>query len=142
MRVTPPTDFREDSHVTKLLIRSLMVLLLTGTFVASAIAQDDDDATLKPAEPDFTLVALPTSLRLPLFKSSFRVTHRFLRPLGEGDFGDLAGNLFGLDNGAVIALEYRFGIVPGGQIGFHRSSSGKTIAFFAQYGVLRQRKAK
>jgi hypothetical protein len=73
-----------------------------------------------------------------VFKSAFRVTHRFARPLGDGDFGDLAGDLFGLDNGAVIGLEYRFGIVPNGQIGVHRSSSGKTIEFFGQYGVLRQ----
>src|SRR5712671_3288859 len=38
---------------------------------------DDDDTTIKPAEPDFTLVSLPTSLRLPQFKGAFRVTHRF-----------------------------------------------------------------
>jgi hypothetical protein len=37
----------------------------------------------------------------------------------------------------VIGLEYRFGIVPGGQIGIHRTSD-KTIEFFGQYGVLRQ----
>src|SRR4029077_12791749 len=43
----------------------------------------------------------------------------------------------GLDSGAVIGLEYRFGIVPGGQIGIHRTSD-KTIEFFGQYGVLRQ----
>ena len=117
--------------------RLSLALTFTTLFVPAAFAQHDD-AVLKPAEPDFTLVSLPTSLRLPLFKSAFRVTHRFGRPLGEGDFGDLAGDLFGLDNGAVIGLEYRFGIVPNGQIGFHRSSSGKTIEFFGQYGLLRQ----
>jgi hypothetical protein len=117
--------------------RLLLALSFTTLLAPSAFAQQDD-AVLKPAEPDFTLVSLPTSLRLPLFKSAFRVTHRFGRPLGAGDFGDLVGDLFGLDNGAVIGLEYRFGIVPNGQIGFHRSSSGKTIEFFGQYGVLRQ----
>jgi hypothetical protein len=70
------------------------------------------------------------------------VTHRFLRPLGDGDVGDLAGDLFGLDNGAVIGLEYRFGIIPHGQIGIHRSSNAKTIELFGQYGVLRQSTAK
>lgn len=123
------------------MIRTIGRLLLAVAFLAllipPAFAQQDD-AVFKPAEPDFTLVSLPTSLRLPLFKSAFRVTHRFERPLGDGDFGDLAGDLFGLDNGAVIGLEYRFGIVPNGQIGFHRSSSGKTIEFFGQYGLLRQ----
>ncbi|MQA30539.1 MAG: hypothetical protein GEU82_12010 [Luteitalea sp.] len=117
--------------------RLLLALSCSVLVTPSAFAQQDD-AVLRPAEPDFTLVSLPTSLRLPVLKSAFRVTHRFGRPLGAGDLGDLVGDLFGLDNGAVIGLEYRIGIVPNGQIGFHRSSSGKTIEFFGQYGLLRQ----
>src|SRR5262249_55939245 len=106
-------------------------------------AQSGDDATLKPAEPDFTLIGLPTSLRLPLFRSAFRVTHRFLRPI-DCDVcpNSFWGDGFGTDNGAIIGLEYRFGIIPNGQIGIHRSSSAKTIEVFGQYGVLRQSKAK
>src|SRR5437667_6325917 len=100
-------------------------------------AQDEDDAVLKLAEPDFTLVGLPTSLRLPKFKSAFRVTHRFTRPLGQGDFGDFLADGFGLDSGAVIGLEYRFGIVPNGQIGIHRTND-RTIELFGEYGLIRQ----
>jgi hypothetical protein len=96
-----------------------------------------DDAVFTPAQPDFTLVGLPTSLRLPQYKSAFRVTHRFIRPLGDGTFGDLAGDLFGIDAGAQIGLEYRFGIIPNGEIGIHRTSN-RTIALFAQYGLVRQ----
>ena len=73
---------------------------------------------------------------MPLFGSAFRVTHRFTRPLND-DFGDVAGDLFGLDSGAQIGLEYRFGILRNGQVGIHRTSD-KTIEFFGQYGVLRQ----
>jgi hypothetical protein len=104
-----------------------------------AAATPDDDPDLDPNrnQPDFTIVNLPTTLRVPLFKSAFRVTHRFGRPLGAGDFGDLAGDLFGLDSGAQIGLEYRFGLIRGGQVGIHRTSS-KTIQFFAQYSVLQQ----
>lgn len=101
-------------------------------------AQEEDDRVLKLAEPDFTLIGLPTSLRVPYTKSAFRVTHRFARPLGEGDFGDLADDLFGLDRGAVIGLEYRFGITPNAYIGLHRASFDKTIEFFGQYGLTRQ----
>lgn len=101
-----------------------------------ALAQEDDKG-IRLAEPDFGLVSLPTSLRLPVFGSAFRMTHRFGLAL-KGDFGDLAGNLFGLDNGATIGLEYRIGIVPNGQVGIHRSSSGKTFEFFGQYGLRRQ----
>jgi hypothetical protein len=99
--------------------------------------QDTLDARINPAQPDFTLVALPTTLRVPRHKSAFRVTHRFTRALGQGDFGDLASDLFGLDSGAQIGLEYRFGLVRGGQAGLHRTSD-RTIQFFGQYDVLRE----
>jgi hypothetical protein len=118
-------------------LRVIALAALAAISPALASAQDDDGA-LNPAEPDFNLVALPTSLRLPVWKSAFRVTHRFQRRLGDGDFGDLASDLFGLDSGATIGLEFRMGIIPGGQVGFHRSSNGKTMEVFAQYSVLRQ----
>ena len=124
--------------MTRLSLRLLAALLFLGLAVPSASAQDSDDpAAIRIAEPDFTVVNLPTSLRLPKFGSAFRVTHRFGRAL-RGDFDDIAGDLFGLDSGATIGLEYRFGIIPNGQIGIHRSSSGKTIEFFGQYSVFRQ----
>ena len=103
----------------------------------AATTDDDPDRDPNRSQPDFTIVNLPTTLRVPKYKSAFRVTHRFARPLGQGDFSDLASDLFGLDSGAQIGLEYRFGIVRNGQVGFHRTSD-KTIEFLGQYGVLRQ----
>jgi len=96
----------------------------------------DEDLRISPAEPDFTLISLPTSLRVPRFKSAFRVTHRFAQPL-NANVGDVAGSLFGLDSGAQIGLEYRFGIVKNGEVGIHRTSD-RTIEFFSQYGIVRQ----
>jgi hypothetical protein len=126
----------------------LAVTLLTVVWAEAAAAQNqppaaaasDDDPDRDPNrnQPDFTIVNLPTTLRVPKFKSAFRVTHRFGRPLGAGDFGDLAGDLFGLDSGAQIGLEYRFGLIRGGQVGIHRTNGGKTIEFFGQYNVLQQ----
>ena len=104
----------------------------------AAQAEDDPDLDLRLSQPDFTTVNLPTTLRLPRYKSAFRVTHRFGRPFGAGDFGDLAGDLFGLDSGAQIGLEYRFGLIRGGQVGIHRTSS-KTIEFFGQYNLFDQK---
>lgn len=98
---------------------------------------DDPDLDFSAAQPDFTVVTLPTTLRLPRFKSAFRVTHRFRRPLGAGSIGDLVGDLFGLDAGAQIGLEYRFGVLRGLQAGIHRTSS-KIIELFSQYNVLQQ----
>lgn len=114
----------------------VLAVLLTAV---PATAQDDNDALLKLAEPDFTLASLPTSLRLPQFGSSFRVTHRFARPLNCDECEDnLLEDLFGLDAGAVIGLEYRFGLVPSGYVGIRRTRALKTIELFGQYGLARQ----
>jgi hypothetical protein len=127
-------------------MRVITILLLAAMAAAwphPSLAQspapstDDPDRDINVSQPDFTLVALPTTLRLPKFRSSFRVTHRFIRPLGAGDFGDLANDFFGLDSGAQIGLEYRFGVWSGLQAGIHRTSD-RTIEFFGDYNVLRQ----
>jgi hypothetical protein len=105
---------------------------------AATTQEDDPDRDLNLAQPDFNLAALPTTLRLPRYGSAFRVTHRFGRPLGDGDFGDLIGDLFGIDSGALIGLEYRFGIFRGAQVGIYRTSQ-KTIQFFGEYDIMNQR---
>jgi hypothetical protein len=124
-------------------------LLLALTLLAPSFAQaqaapaqpaasdDDPDRDFSRSQPDFVVVNLPTTLRLPKFKSAFRVTHRFGRPLGQGSFGNLAEDLFGLDSGAQIGLEYRFGLMRGLQVGLHRTSD-RTIEFFTQYSLLQQ----
>lgn len=84
------------------------------------------------------VVNLPTTMPLLRHKSYFRITHRFARDLRRGTFGQLAEDLFSLDNGAVIGLEYRFGITARIQAGINRSISGKTIETFARWDVLRQ----
>lgn len=122
-------------------MKKLIVLMMAFALIAPAASAqnvpDDPDLDLSVSQPDFSLVTLPTTLRLPRFKSAFRVTHRFGRPLGAGDLGDLADDLFGLDSGAQIGLEYRFGLMRGLQAGIHRTSN-KTIEFFGQYNVLQQ----
>jgi hypothetical protein len=98
----------------------------------------DPDARVDPLQPDFNLATLPTTLRMPVHKLAFRVTHRFARALGQGDFGDLASDLFGFDAGAQIGLELRYGLAPGTQIGIHRTSD-RTIQLFGQQNFLKQR---
>lgn len=111
----------------KRILAALLVLL-----PAAALAQDDN-----PAEPDFTVITLPTNHDLPKHKLAFRVTHRFARPLGQGDFGDLASDFFGFDSGAQIGLELRFGLFEGTQLGIHRTSD-RTIQLFASQEILEQ----
>ena len=137
---------------TRAFCGALALLLAAGT---PALAQDqttqppatqpaatqpetsDPDRRVDPLQPDFNLAALPTTLRVPKGKGSFRVTHRFTRPLGRGDFGDLLSDFFGFDSGAQIGLEFRYGLLPGTQIGVHRTSD-RTIEIFGQQSVLRQ----
>lgn len=101
--------------------------------------QSDPDVRIDPLQPDFALVALPTTLRMPRNKWAFRITHRFTRELGDGDFGDLASDLFGLDGGAQIGLELRYGLLPGTQVGVHRTSD-RTIQLFVQQNLMSERK--
>lgn len=107
------------------------------TPAAAQADEPDTDGDLNLSQPDFNVITLPTTLRLPRYKSAFRVTHRFLRPMGQGDFGDLAEDLFGLDSGAQIGLEYRFGLARGLQTGIYRTSD-RTIQLFTQYNLWQQ----
>ena len=134
-------------------IRSVALVALLACPTAASAGQEQDPATppanppptaqapsdraVDPSQPDFTLIALPTNLRMPRFASAFRVTHRFTRSLGTGDFVDLLGDAFGIDGGAQVGLEYRFGIMSGTQIGIHRTSD-KEIQLFLQHQILRQ----
>jgi hypothetical protein len=104
---------------------------------APAPVTSDPDIRVDPLQPDFNLAALPTTLRLPARKMSFRVTHRFTRSLGRGDFGDLLNDFFGFDSGAQIGLEVRYGLLPGTQVGVNRTSD-RSIEIFGQHSVLKQ----
>ena len=100
--------------------------------------RSDPDSRLDPLQPDFTLAALPTTLRMPAHKLAFRVTHRFSRSLGSGDFSDLVSNFFGFDAGARIGLELRYGLLPGTQLDFYRTSD-RTIQLSVQQSVLQEK---
>jgi hypothetical protein len=142
------------AYATKIVIALLWALTAGAAQSASANPMQDpapaapapaqqeatpppSDRAVDPSEPDFTLIGLPTTLRMPKFASAFRVTHRFTRSLAQGNFGDLLADGFGTDGGAQIGLEYRFGIMSGTQVGVNRTSD-KTIQFFGQQQLFRQ----
>src|SRR5262245_46778753 len=117
---------------------SLIGILLT---VVPARAQEppSDDATLDLAEPDFAIVNLPTTLRLPARGGNFHLSHRFNENLRNDSFADQASSLFGLDEGANIALEFRYGVVRHLQAIVQRTSVSRTIQFSAKYDAWHQR---
>ncbi|HJR60211.1 MAG TPA: DUF5777 family beta-barrel protein [Vicinamibacterales bacterium] len=100
--------------------------------------RSDPDVLVDPLQPDFTLATLPTTLRMPAGRFAFRVTHGLTRDLGEGSFGDTVSDLFGLDGGSQVALELRYGLLPGTQVGVHRTST-RAIQIFGQQNLLNQR---
>ena len=101
-----------------------------------AAQQDDPDRDPNDAQPDFYVATLNTNLRLPKGKWNFRLTHRFLRTMGEGDFGDLASRLFGLDGGAQIGLDLKYGLARGLDVGIYRTSD-RTIQLQGRYNLMR-----
>ena len=113
----------------------------TGAAPAASVVREDDDAVLDLVEPDFVVVNLPTTLRLPRFRSNFRLTHRFAGNLRNGTLGQQAGNLFGIDQGAIIGFEYRFAVATHVQAAFYRSSFDKTIQLYGKYDAVRQRRS-
>src|SRR5712691_6875443 len=113
--------------------RLFLVLALFLSVSAHAFAQTDDDAALQPAEPDYRVINLPTTLRLPLYKSNFELTHRFNGNLRRGDFGDQAGNLFGIDQGATIGFEYRFAPMRHVEVAVYRENYDRTIQMYGKW---------
>jgi hypothetical protein len=101
-------------------------------------AGDNDDAELVLAEPDFRVLNLPSTLRLPRHGSSFQLTHRFNGNLRRGSLGGNAGNLFGLDQGAAVGFEYRFGIARHLQAAVYRTAIDKVFQFYTKYDAVRQ----
>jgi hypothetical protein len=119
------------------LIPSFLVAILVSSPASGQVAP-----SLSPAPPEpqieLNLVNLPTTLSVRRHRSYTRITHRFSRDLGLGDFGDLAADLFSLDNGAVLGFEYRFGITSAIQAGVHRNTLDKTLQLFGRWDALRQ----
>jgi hypothetical protein len=117
-----------------------------GPAGASASAQqadtqqgDDADAARSSlAEPSFRLVNLPTTLPLPRHGSTFDLVHRFNGNLAQNSFSENASNLFGLDQGAAIGIEYRFAFTSRAQAIVYRTNIDKTFQFSGRYDVFRQ----
>jgi len=132
----------------------LTVLLTVLAAPPSAAAQQTTDpkaaspssqtpATQQPsATPDpqieLNLISLPTTQSVRRHHGYFRLNHRFVRDLRLGDFSDLAADLFALDNGTVLGLEYRFGITSSIQAGIHRSTLTKALQLFSRWDAIRQ----
>jgi uncharacterized beta barrel domain-containing protein DUF5777 len=137
-----PLAIITGDYMTRLLLRALgAAFMFTALVVAPCQAQAPDPASppTAPPEIELNLINLPTTMSLRKHHSYFRLTHRFARDLRRGSLGQLAEDLFSLDNGAIIGLEYRFGITTDLQAGVHRSLLSRTIQVFGKYDGWHQR---
>lgn len=124
----------------------LLSLLLALALSSSAAAQTPDPAapsnttarSIADPQIDLNLISLPTTQSVKRHHGYFRLNHRFARDLRLGTFGDLAADLFALDNGAVLGLEYRFGLTDSLHGGVHRSTEAKTLQVFGRWDTIRQ----
>ena len=108
--------------------------------LAHLVDEGVDDLTVDVVEPDFSVMTLPTTLRLPRNRFAFRLTHRFSRPLDGGPgSGNLLEDFFGFDSAALIGLELRYGVAPGAQVGIYRNNN-RNIQIFGRYNLLWQGK--
>src|SRR5215204_1552116 len=115
-----------------------LALVLASFTVVRAQTPDAAVPPPQPAEVELNIINLPTTKSIARHGSYFRLTHRFARDLRRGDLGQLAEDFFALDNGAIIGLEYRFGITSDLQAGIHRSVLSRTIGMFGRYDRWRQ----
>ena len=122
MRLTP----------ARLLLLSVVLAALLCAATSARAQTPDPSVPVPPAVPprsetEQNLVNLPTTQPIRRFGHHFRITHRFARDLRHGGFKTLAEDLFGLDNGAVIGLDYRFAPMTNVQLGIYRSLLARTI---------------
>jgi hypothetical protein len=132
-----PVIIRTLKPVAALGILATLLFAATPAFAQSG-SDANDDSVLQPAEPDYRVVNLPTTLRLPLYKSNFELTHRFNGNLRNGNFGDQAAGLFGIDNGAQIGFEYRFAPIRHVEVAAYRTNFDRTIQLYAKYDAIHQ----
>lgn len=122
---------------------ALLVLLAGASLgpllpaVARAQGTEIDDREIDPVQPDFVVVNLPTNLRIPRHSFAFFLTHRFSRPLGEGDFGDLVSDFFGFDSGAKVGFGLRFGLFTATELSVYRTND-RAIQFALKRDLFQQ----
>jgi Membrane bound beta barrel domain (DUF5777) len=101
-------------------------------------SQPSDDAVLRLAEPDYRLINTPTTLVLPRNRGAFELTHRFNENLAKGSFGSHADRLFGIDAGAVVGFEFRFGILRRVQAAAYRTTIDQTLQLHGKWDAFQQ----
>jgi len=121
-------------------VRIALWAAVLGGLAAPSFAQTpaDDDAAVRPLEPDFRVINLPTTLPLPVHGGDFELTHRFGGNWRGRSVGDLASDLFGIDESATINFGYRFGLAKHVEVAASRTNFDRTIQMQGKYDAFHQ----
>jgi hypothetical protein len=114
-----------------------LVLFCAPSVPAFAQSAEDDDARLRPLEPDFKIINLPTTLPLPVHGGNFELTHRFAGNWNR-DFSDVMADFFGTDEGATINIGYRFGLFKHVELAASRTNFDRTIEIQGKYDAFHE----
>jgi hypothetical protein len=129
----PPTPPADDPQNGDQAAPSVAATVQTPT-----APSPDDDRLVPVTEPDYRLVNLASTLRLPRHRFSFDMTHRFTGNLMTRSFAENASNLFGLDDGAAVGLELRYAVARHIEAAIYRTNIDKTIQFYSKIDAIHQ----
>ena len=121
-----------------LFVCSLVVCVSALSILVAAPVAAQTPAPPTRNEVEQNVVNLPTTQPMRATGHHFRITHRFARDWNRGTFGQLAEDLFGLDSGAIIGLDYRFAPTSRLQAGIYRSMLFKTIQVSGRFDAWQQ----
>jgi hypothetical protein len=105
---------------------------------SQASQAEEDPRVLQLAEPDYRVINMATTMLLPSRAMSFDLTHRFGGNLIQDGFVESAKSLFGIDDGATVGLELRYGLARHLQVVAYRTSFDRTIQLSGKYDAIRQ----
>ena len=69
---------------------------------------------------------------------NFELTHRFNGNLRNGGFTHQLEDLFGLDEGANVGFDFRFGLLPHVEAGIFRTNVDKALMFYGKWDAVHQ----
>ena len=67
------------------------------------------------------------------------MTHRFAGNLAQASFSTHLKNLFGIDQGAIVGLEFRFAVARRVHAAVYRTTIDKSIQMHGKYDAIRQK---
>ena len=110
-------------------------------FAASAVAQTDAYAPIRPVPLGNQLLSLPTNHISGARTWELLFTHRFNQSIDQGNLSSRVHSLFGLDSNADVGIGLSYVLQPRTMVSFYRSNAMDDVELAAKYIVMQQASA-